>query len=259
MKESTLCKIVKKTELVPGLFDLELHAPEASREAVPGQFVHIMCPSYENIFLRRPISIRDAKDDCLRIVFEVRGKGTYSLSRCGIGDEVDVLAPLGRGFEISRELYQKPLIVGGGIGIFPLYALAKQYEGSAEVFFGFRDKSRIVMEEEFQAVSKQLTVMTDDGSKGNKGFATAPLEEKLKVGEGDIIYACGPMPMLKIVKRLAEQYQVKAQLSLEQRMGCGIGACLTCSCETVFPGTWKYQRVCLNGPVFWADEVTLHD
>jgi len=257
MKDSQNCTILKNEEVIKGVFDMEFEAPEIVQEAKPGQFVHIKCPSYDHIFLRRPISICDIKGDAVRMVYEVRGKGTKSLSLCKPGDVVDVLAPLGRGFELGD--YKEPLIIGGGIGIFPLYLLGRELTNKPHFFLGFRSKDRVLMEDEFSKIANEVTITTDDGSYANSGFVTSFLEEKLKAGIGDIIYACGPMPMLKIVKNLSEKYEVKAQLSMEQRMGCGIGACLTCSCETKLPGTWKYQRVCLNGPVFWADEVTLND
>ncbi len=257
MKDSHICSIIKNDEILPGIFSMELLAPDACREAEPGQFVHIKCPSYEQIFLRRPISICDVEGDVMRLVYEVRGKGTKSLSLCRAGDKLDVLAPLGHGFILENT--KKPLVIGGGIGTFPLYYLCRKLPAKSQVYLGFRSKDRVLMEEDFQKLATSVVVTTDDGSYGIHGFATTYLEEALKKGEGDCIYACGPMPMLKIVKSLSETYHVKAQLSLEQRMGCGIGACLTCSCETNLPGTWRYKRVCLNGPVFWADEVTLND
>lgn len=257
MKDSQICKILKNEEVLPGIFSMELLAPQACTDAEPGQFVHIKCPSYEQIFLRRPISICDVNGDVMRLVYEVRGKGTKSLSLCKAGDVLDVLAPLGHGFILGEE--KQPMLIGGGIGIFPLYLLSRQLKSRPKTYLGFRSKDRVLMEDDFHNTSDSLVITTDDGTYGEHGFATSYLEEDLKNGKGDMIFACGPMPMLKIVKTLAEKYNVKAQLSLEQRMGCGIGACLTCSCETNLPGTWRYKRVCLNGPVFWADEVTLND
>ena len=148
-------------------------------------------------------------------------------------------------------------IIGGGIGVFPLYKLAKNI--NADVFLGFRSKDRVVMEDEFSDVSNMVIVGTDDGSYGYNGYIASAMEQYLDSHKCDMIYSCGPMPMLKAVKKIAENRGIKCQVSLEQRMGCGIGACLVCSCETNKEGTDRYAKVCTNGPVFYSEEVTLND
>jgi len=230
--------------------------PEISKTAVPGQFLYIDCGNEVNNMLRRPISICDAVDGLVRFTFEVKGSGTVWLSQRQVGDTLDIIGPVGNPFTVSDQ-YKNPVVIGGGIGVFPLYMLTKQLD-NAQVLLGFRSSERVVMEQEFLAVSKSVAVATDDGSYGYNGYAVELLEEILQAGEADIIYSCGPMPMLKAVKALAEQYRVKCQISMEQRMGCGIGACLVCTCETTSQGMDKHKRVCKNGPIFWSDELVLN-
>lgn len=254
MRQVYQTKLISKTELASGVFDYQVICPEIASTATPGQFVHIDCGA--GTLLRRPISICDIQDDRVRFVFEVKGKGTRDLSDFEEGDTVNMMGPLGTGF-LTDNTYKKPVLIGGGIGIFPLYYLARKLE-TPRIFLGFRDQSRIVMEQEFTEAG-DTKIATDDGSYGYHGFAPAQAEQSIDAQGCDIIYACGPTPMLRAVKRLAEQRNIPCRLSLEQRMGCGIGACLVCSCETIHEGTEHYKRVCKDGPVFWSTEVTLND
>lgn len=248
------CELIGKAEIAKGIFDFRIKSPEIAEKVACGQFLHIYCG--EGTILRRPISICDADAETLRFVFEVKGKGTELLSQMEVGSVLDIMGPLGHGFTVN-DSYQHPVIIGGGIGIFPLYALAKQVQ-SPTVYLGFRSHDRVVMEDEFAAVASTV-VATDDGSYGYNGFAVELLKEYIKEKPCDIIYSCGPMPMLRAVKKIAEDAGIRCQLSLEQRMGCGIGACYVCSCETKKEGYDKYAKVCKDGPVFWSDEVTLDD
>lgn len=252
MKKTEKCTLVKKTELVPGIFDFTIESEEIAKNAECGQFLHIDCGT--STFLRRPISICDAENGQVRFIFQVKGEGTKSLSEYEVGDKIDVMGPLGHGFEIKGE---NPVLIGGGIGVFPLYKLAKKVNGN--VFLGFRDKSLVVMEDEFKSCSKSVTVATDNGSYGYDGYAAVAMADYVDNNKCDMIYCCGPKPMLKTVKMIAEMRNIPCQLSLEQRMGCGIGACLVCTCETTYSGTNKHMRVCKNGPVFYSTEVTLDD
>lgn len=255
MKKTHQCKLISKKEIVNGIFDFVIENDEISKEAQCGQFLHIECGG--DTFLRRPISICDAENGTVRFIFEVKGKGTEELSKAEVGKNINIMGPLGHGFEIKDNI-KHPVIIGGGIGVFPLYKLAKTIK-NADVFLGFRSKDRVVMEEEFEKVSNMTIVGTDDGSYGFNGYIASAMEQYLNIHECDMIYSCGPMPMLKAVKKIAENRGIKCQLSLEQRMGCGIGACLVCSCETNREGSDKYARVCTNGPVFYSEEVTLND
>lgn len=255
MKYSKQVKLVSKKEIAEGIFDFTVASEDIARETQCGQFLHIACG--DKTFLRRPISICDAEDGKVRFIFEVKGEGTKELSKKEVGDMIDVMGPLGHGFEIKPSV-QNPVVIGGGIGVFPLLKLTKNLN-NATVFLGFRNKSRVVMEKEFEKISKLTIVGTDDGSYGYEGYIASAMEGYLNMNECDMIYSCGPTPMLRAVKKIAENLDIPCQLSLEQRMGCGIGACLVCSCETNKEGTDKYAKVCTNGPVFYSKEVTLND
>lgn len=255
MKQTELCKLVSKKEIADGIFDFVIESEKIALETQCGQFLHIDCG--DSTFLRRPISICDAENGKVRFIFEVKGKGTTALSKYNEGDMINIMGPLGHGFEI-KDSVKHPVIIGGGIGVFPLYKLAKAIK-NADVFLGFRSKDRVVMEEEFEKISNTVIVGTDDGSYGYNGYIASAMEQYLDFHECDMIYCCGPKPMLKAVKQIAESRNILCQLSLEQRMGCGIGACLVCVCETNKDGMDKYQRVCQSGPVFYSTEVTLND
>ena len=251
MKKSYLCELIKKECLAEGIYDFTVKAPEIVKNTIPGQFLHILCS--DKVFLRRPISICDAEGEELRFIFEVKGEGTKELAEKKVGDMIDIMGPLGNSF-IDGE-YKKPAVIGGGIGVFPLFKLTKELK-NATVFLGFRSKDRVVMEDEFKAVAETF-VSTDDGSYGYNGYAVTLLKEHIEKNGCDVIYSCGPAPMLSAVKKIAAEYNIPCRVSLEQRMGCGVGACLVCSWETIFEGTDKYKRVCKDGPVFWASEVNI--
>lgn len=253
MKKTYDCKLIKKQELTSGIFDFTIESPEIASQTQCGQFLHIECGG--NSFLRRPISICDTDDQTVRFIFEVKGNGTELLAKKSVGDIINVMGPLGRGFEIKPE-YKNSVIIGGGIGVFPLYKLAKAIKSN--VFLGFRCADRVVMEGEFKSVSNAVTVGTDDGSYGYNGYIADEMARFLDNNETDIIYACGPMPMLRAVKKIAEERNIPCQISMEQRMGCGIGACLVCTCQTGKEGMEGQTRVCKDGPVFYSTEVTLN-
>ena len=251
MKKTYNCKLIRKEELCPGIFDFEIECPEMAQAAKTGQFLHITCGG--STFLRRPISICDTTDTTLRFCFQVKGEGTKELSLREVGDMIDVMGPLGHGFETVPG--EKTVVIGGGIGTFPLLKLARETDSA--VFLGFRTKDLVAMEDDFRAASNNVTVCTDDGTYGYNGFAIAAMGEYLLENKVDRIFCCGPTPMLKAVKQIAEYRNIPCQLSLEQRMGCGIGACLTCVCETKDEGMGKYKQVCSCGPVFDSKEVVL--
>ncbi len=253
MKQTYLCKLIYKEEIAEGIFDFRVVCPEMAKDIQPGQFLHIACGG--KTFLRRPISICDSDSSVIRFIFEVKGEGTKELAATEVGAEIDIMGPLGNTFIPEEVECKNPVIIGGGIGVFPLYKLTKQFDKSKTIL-GFRSKDRVVMEDEFAKIS-DVTVCTDDGSYGYNGYAVNVLADYIKENKCDMIFSCGPTPMLRAVKKIAEEAGIKCRLSLEQRMGCGIGACLVCSCETIFDGTDKHKRVCKDGPVFWSEEVTL--
>lgn len=257
-----MAKVLKETirsveQLSEGVYRMRIFSPDTVNEARPGQFVNIKCCEGLNAMLRRPISICsvDRRQQTLDIVFQVKGAGTEYLSRKNALDRADLLAPLGTPFDLS-ERYRKIAVVGGGIGVFPLLFLLSEKSGAHRTaYLGFRSSSQIVLETEFASQTDKLNIATDDGSNGYKGTAVDLLKRDLERESFDILYACGPMPMLKAVAAAAETYGIPCQVSMEQRMGCGIGACLVCACKTRLGEDWEYSHVCKDGPVFWSNQV----
>lgn len=244
--------ITDKKAIAKGIFDLTISCPEVAALAKPGQFAQVAADGY---FLRRPISICDIDKErgTIRIVFEVRGKGTDKISELNKGDLIDIIAPLGNGFTVLEG--KKAVCVGGGIGTPPMLGIAKQYGENAQVISGFRTSAIAILQDDFKAAGCNAVLCTDDGTAGIHGFVTEPLKARLESDKPDIIYACGPAPMLKNIVKLAKEYGVKTEVSLEQRMACGVGACLVCVCRTVKDGEQFLSHVCKDGPVFDGEEV----
>lgn len=257
MPKVLLEEIKSIEKLAPAIFKMTINSEYVAQNALPGQFVNVKCSEGINALLRRPISICsvDKPNNTFDIVFQIKGIGTEYLSQKAIGSTVDIIAPLGNPFTISEE-FKKIAVIGGGIGTFPLLYLLKEIEASKkDAFLGFRSKDFIVLKEEFEAASSELLISTDDGSAGYNGLVIDLLIKKLEKEKYDIIYTCGPMPMIKRVTEIAKATEIKCQVSLEQRMGCGIGACLVCACKTKLGDDWEYSHVCKDGPIFWSDEV----
>ena len=249
-----LYPVINKANPAGGIFDLEILCPQMAELAVPGQFVHIKA---EGFFLRRPISICGINKErgTLRIVFACKGEGTKKLADLRKGDMADMIGPLGQGFDLSKAK-ERAVLVGGGIGVPPMLSLAKELGSKATAISGFRDKSLVILQKDFAAFGADTVLCTDDGSAGLHGFVTAPLEEILSGKGADIVYACGPKPMLKNIAALCEKYSTACEVSLEERMACGVGACLGCACDIKEEkGGTVRRHVCKNGPVFDAREV----
>lgn len=211
----------------------------------PGQFVNI---ELDGLYLRRPISICDWDENSITLIYKVVGRGTEQMSRMTQGEVLDVLTGLGNGFNPDAEC-QKALLVGGGVGVPPLYRLAKELLGrgrSVSVVLGFGSKAELFYEEEFRALGAEVYVSTVDGSAGVKGFVTDAIRESNI--SFDYFYACGPLPMLKALSQSCEQ---SGELSFEERMGCGFGACMGCSCKTLTGN----KRICKEGPVMRKEEI----
>ena len=208
-----------------------------------GQFVNI---KLDGLFLRRPISVCDYDDQTLTIVYKVVGKGTEVMSKMTPGQELDILTGLGNGYDLSTA-GEKPVLLGGGVGVPPMYNLAKKLIADGKkvsVILGFNTKSEIFYEEEFKNLGCDVTVTTVDGSYGIKGFVTTALENM----DYSYFYTCGPEPMLKAVHKASV---TSGQMSFEERMGCGFGACMGCSCKTLT----GYKRICKEGPVMRKEEI----
>ena len=207
-----------------------------------GQFINI---KLDGLFLRRPISVFDCDGECVTIIYKVVGHGTEKMSTMQAGEKLDILTGLGNGYDLSHS-GDAPLLLGGGVGVPPLYLLAKKLiaEGKkVSVVLGFNTKDEIFCEEDFKALGADVTVTTADGSYGVKGFVTDALPESYTH-----FYCCGPEPMLKAVYRATK---TSGQLSFEERMGCGFGACMGCSCKTIT----GYKRICKDGPVMMKEEI----
>lgn len=249
MKYNTFyAKLIKKDEISKGIFDFVLECPKLAENTKAGQFAHIAVTGKT---LRRPISICDATENTLRIVFQVKGEGTEILSKTKVGEELDILAPLGHGFTIPKS--KRIAFVGGGIGVPPMLYSAKQADNAIAIL-GFRNKDSVILENDFKSVCEKVYVTTDDGSYGINGFTTDAL--KKIINDIDLVCACGPMPMLKGIAQICKENNVPCQVSLEERMGCGIGACLVCACKTYDEdGNIEHSHVCKKGPVYNAEEV----
>lgn len=232
---------------------MTLLCPEAAKNAVPGQFIHIQCGDYT---LRRPISIGGVAGELLTVIFEVKGKGTHWLKQRQVGDTLDVLGPLGHGFPKNPG---KVLLVGGGVGVPPMY-FAAQMLSECDALLAFRSADRAMLREEFQLQCRNVQLMSDDGSIGKKGFAAQGVAEMLKDGDYAAVFACGPKIMLKTTYEAAAAAGVPCYVSMEERMGCGVGACLGCSVPVKGPdGSRHMKRACADGPVFRGEEVIWDD
>ena len=237
--------LLSNTEIAQGIFDMRLAYAQEDLPVACGQFAHVYVPGKT---LRRPISVCDASGGELRLVYQVKGEGTKIMSQMQSGT-VDVLAPLGNGFHI--EPGKRYALIGGGIGVPPMLYTAKQCDDPL-IITGFRNASLVILQEDLAAQGETL-LCTDDGTAGVKGFVTDLL--RAHIAEVDEVCACGPTPMLKAVAAVCKEHGKPCQVSLEERMGCGVGACLVCAVKVRKNGKEIMQHVCKNGPVFNAEEV----
>lgn len=237
--------------LAPDVRLLVLHAPELAQQTKPGQFVHIRIGSTQDPLLRRPISICQADPETMSItlIYRIAGRGTQMLAEAKIGDMLDCLGPLGHGFSLNSE---RPLLVGGGMGLAPLVYLAQQLcPRRVSIVMGGRSKQELYWTDLFASLCDNIHITTNDGSLGRQGVTLDMLPELLADGGYDRIYACGPRPMLAGVVRAAQIYGIPCEVSLEEHMACGIGACLVCTCDTVA----GRKKVCSDGPVFPGEDI----
>ena len=254
------CEIIKKEFLKEDICCMTVLSKEIANSAKPGQFLDIRVTDNIEPLLRRPISIynTDEKRGEVEFIFQIKGKGTKLLAERREGELLDVIGPLGNG-TFKFEGYKNIAIIGGGIGIFPLKELSKKAKDAgvnSKIYIGFRNKELVILEDEFRRACNELIITTDDGSYGKKGFAINFLKEDLKKNKPDCIYACGPLPMIKAVQTLAKEEKIPCQISLEERMACGIGVCLGCAVKEVNKDN-NYKHICKNGPVFDATMVEI--
>lgn len=264
MKVNIKAKIVSIEQLKQDIYKFSVEAKEIVENAKPGHFIEIRVSDSIEPLLRRPISIYNLNREAgiLEFIFQVKGKGTEILAKRKIGEELDILGPIGYGtFEIKD--YKNVAIIGGGIGTFPLYELAKELKqdttSNVNIYLGFRSKDYIVLEEEFKQVSDKLIITTDDGTYGIQGFAINELKKDIEQGNIDKIFACGPLPMLKAVQALSLEKNIPCEISLEEKMACGLGVCLGCAVKTAASpkDAPEYWHVCKAGPVFNAKDVEI--
>lgn len=240
MKQS-IFEILENKPLNSSIYKMILKG-DVSDITACGQFINI---KLDGLYLRRPISVCDVGNDTLTIIYKVVGHGTEQMSRMNIGEKLDVLTGLGNGYNTSLS-GQYPLLLGGGVGVPPLYMLAKtliKERKRVSVILGFNTKDEVFYEDEFKALGCNVTVTTVDGSYGVKGFVTDAYPENYSH-----FFTCGPEPMLKAIYNTAK---TSGQMSFEERMGCGFGACMGCSCKTIT----GYKRICKDGPVMMKEEI----
>ncbi len=257
MLEQTV-QIVSNERDTDSYFRLVLRAPLIAPLIQPGQFAHVRVWPLKDALLRRPFSIFQVSGDTFSILYKTVGKGTDALARLGVGEELSVIAPLGHGFTVPERGGETPLLVAGGYGMAAMYLLAQRSPQRGIVFVGGRRRVDILCETEFRALGWDVRVTTEDGSHGEKGLVTEPLIAELRRKPPvphRKVFACGPTGMLKAVGKIAEEYNVPAELSMDEHMCCGVGVCLTCVIPVKTGNGWEYQRTCTEGPVFEARQV----
>lgn len=255
-KKKTTAIVVSQKEIAEQIYDLWLET-DLALNARPGQFVAVY-PKNAATLLPRPISIceADKKRGRLRLVYRIAGKGTKEFSSYKAGDEVSVLGVLGNGFPLEKAEGKRVFLIGGGIGIPPMLQLAKELDGEKQIVVGYRNRD-LFLREDLER-NGRVYIATEDGSVGSRGNVMDAIRDNHL--QADVIMACGPMPMLRAVKQYAEENGIEAYISLEERMACGVGACLGCVCKTKEVDHHSHvhnARICSDGPVFEAKEVDI--
>lgn len=257
-KTYDMAHVISVREISEDIFSMWLQAPGIAGQARPGQFVSLYCKDRDKL-LPRPISLceMDRQEGSIRLVFRVVGEGTREFASLHAGEWIRILGPLGNGFLLTGEESSRPVLIGGGIGLPPLLQLAKELRGNVTFVAGYRDIDTFLVKD-MKAAAENVVIATEDGSVGIRGNVIDAIREKGV--EGDVVYACGPMPMLRGVKAWGLEKNIPVWLSLEERMACGLGACLACTCQSTdvdeHSGV-KNKRICKDGPVFLSTEVEI--
>lgn len=248
--------VLENERIAEKIYKLKIKSDDLSNiDIIPGQFIHLKIS--DMVLLRRPFSVYDFdKNECtLTVVYQLKGQGTDIMKGYKEGQILDLIAPLGSGFNIDKET-ENVFVVGGGIGIAPMHYLINRWNDKHFTsFLGYKNKNLVYDDLYFQNKTDKAIIATEDGSYGVKGFVTDPLIKELEINKPDLIIACGPIPLLKRIAEIADKFSVKCQISLEARMGCGIGNCMVCNFKIKSGDGWSYKRVCADGPVFDSQEV----
>ena len=239
-------KITEQKMLADGVYLMKLNAPEIAKEAKPGNFLQVKAAK-GTVLLRRPLGVAEAENGKISLIYRKTGKGTAELSELQAGETVNLLGNLGNHFNLNLK---NPLLVGGGMGLSPLLFYAK-YVKNASVLIGAKHSGELFWENLFKPFAKEIFIATEDGSRGEKGFNVVLLPKLLEKGEYDGVIACGPDPMMRRAVEIAAKANCPVEVSLERRMGCGLGACLSCAIDTKS----GRKKVCKDGPVFKGEEV----
>ncbi len=272
-------KILSNEEIAPGIFRMVVNMWKEAQKACPGQFVHIRCSSSNDPLLRRPLSIHELIPETVGVLYRVVGKGTDLLSKKKRGDVLDIIGPLGCGFR-TKPAVEPVVIVAGGMGVAPLLFLAQSLMNvdrhmrakqalpqnrlaslplqrrDVRVLIGAKTREFILCEEEFTKLGCSVDIATDDGSYGQEGYVSSLFEESIRKKKAGQVFACGPNAMLREIAAMSARRAVECHVSLESRMGCGVGVCLGCVIKTKGKdGISGYRRVCRDGPVFDAQTV----
>lgn len=247
-------------EVTEGIYELELQAPAVVEQARPGQFAMLRPGNGGKPYLARPMGIYDVnpKRSSISILFEVHGAGTQAMAQMQPGNAVDLLAPLGNGFTVAEDT-RRALVIGGGIGVAPLYPLLcqlRRQDVETEIMLGAQCGERMLGLERLVPLGMVTRLYTDNGTMGKQGYPTDDLPEVLRYGRFDQVFCCGPMPLMRGVARICGDYRTPCQVSLEERMGCGFGICVCCVVDVRdAEGNIAKKRVCYDGPVFDGQEV----
>lgn len=258
MKKTFDCKVTKKTFLAEGVFSLLVEKPAEMEPVLPGHFFNLKVAEGDYPLLRRPISISFANEKLLEFTVILKGQGTELLSRFKVGDTLNVLGPLGNGYDLTLPV-KRALVVGGGIGVAPQMELTKalcQQGIYTKVLVGYRNEPYGL--ETYFNYTEDVEIASETSIIGYKGFVTDLVDKALSEESFDMVYACGPQIMLEKVQAICEKHKIKVQLLMEERMACGVGACLVCTCALEQSGELKNVRTCKEGPVFWGHEVKFH-
>ncbi len=260
MLKKTAAVVLENIKTARRIYRMVLHCEGADlAHFVPGQFANIEIPGHNELLLKRPLSICtiDKKNNAVTLVYQVKGKGTQALTKLREGAQIETILPVGRGFSLKNS-DKKVFLVGGGVGIAPLLSVTQKWpDKEYEAFLGYKSRQYEYCLEDFKRVSANVHVSTDDGTLGERCVVTEILKRRLENTVPDAVLACGPLPMIAALKSILAPLRIPAQVSMEQRMCCGFGACYTCVCGVDSGGGLEYKKTCVEGPVFDLYEVVL--